>query len=119
MTTRISYYLLYGFAYALSLLPFWALYALADFCYLIVYRVFKYRRRVVWKNLTTSFPEKDESELRRIERDSYHWLCDYAVETIKLLSISSKALLRRIDFRGVEQLEQVFDRGQNCAAILQ
>ena len=70
------------------------------------------------KNLTTSFPEMSNQEIKRTERQFYRWLCDYAVETIKLLSISNKALLRRMEFRGVEELEKAFDRGQNCAAIL-
>lgn len=112
------YYLLYAIVYVLSLLPFRVLYCLADVFYLLVYYVIGYRRDVVWRNLTSSFPEKEEHELRRIERDSYHWLCDYVVETVKLLSISDRALQHRITFRGVDLLEQVFDSRQNCAAIL-
>ena len=115
---NISYKLLYGAVWLLSLLPFWVLYGIADCFFLLVYFVVRYRRKVVRRNLTSSFPEKSEKEVKRIERQFYRWLCDYAVETIKLLSISDKALLRRIEFRGVEQLEQAFDRGQDCAAIL-
>lgn len=118
MMKKVTYSLLYSVVYILSLLPFRVLYVLADFFYLVVYRLLKYRRQVVWKNLTSSFPEKDEATLRRIERASYHWLCDYAVETIKLLSIRDEHLLRRIEFRGVEELEKCYDEGQNCAAIL-
>ena len=40
------------------------------------------------------------------------------METVKLLSISNERLLRRIEFRGVEELEKCFDQGQDCAAIL-
>lgn len=115
---NILYKLLYGAAWLLSLLPFWVLYGLADGFFLLVYYVVRYRRKVVRRNLTSSFPEKDEKEVKRIERRFYRWLCDYAVETVKLLTISDRALLRRIEFRGVEQLEEAFDRGQDCAAIL-
>ena len=115
---KISYHLLHAVAYLLSLLPFWILYGLADFFFLLVYYIIRYRRKVVRKNLTTSFPEMSNQEIKRTERQFYRWLCDYAVETIKLLSISNKALLRRMEFRGVEELEKAFDRGQNCAAIL-
>ncbi len=115
---KLSYGLLYGTVYLLSLLPFRALYALSDGICFLMFRIVKYRRRVVWKNLKASFPEKTDEELRHIERDFYHWLCDYIVETIKLLSISHESLLKRIEFRGVEELEKCYDHGQNCAAIL-
>ena len=115
---QLTYRLLYGLTYAVSLLPFWLLYLIADFFFLLVYFIIRYRRKIVWKNLSTSFPEKSEAELRQISRQFYRWLCDYFVETVKLLSISNERLLRRIEFRGVEQLEECFDRGQECAAIL-
>ena len=115
---NLLYYLLYGFAYLISLLPFKVLYALSDCIWFLMYRVVKYRRKVVWKNLKASFPEKDDIELSCIEYEFYQWLCDYIVETIKLLSISDKELLKHIEFQNVEELEECYDRGQNCAAIL-
>lgn len=115
---NLSYRLLYGLAYCLSLLPFCILYAFSDVCYLLVYHVIGYRRKVVRGNLTSSFPEKNLEEIVKIEKQFYHWLCDYAVETLKLLTISHEKILRHIEFRGVEQLEDCFDKGQNCAAIL-
>ena len=118
MMKSISYHLLYAVIYMLSLLPFWILYGLADCFFLLVYYVVRYRRKVVRKNLTTSFPEMDAKAIKRIERRFYRWLCDYAVESVKLLSISDKNLLKRIEFRGVEEIEKVFDEGRNCAAVL-
>ena len=118
MMKKLSYHLLHGTAYVLSLLPLRLHYVLADAAFLLLYYIIRYRRKLVRKNLAVSFPEKSEDELRQVERDFYHWLCDYVAETVKLLSISDKALLRHIEFRGVEQLEQVFDEGRNCAAIL-
>lgn len=115
---KIAYYLLYGFIYALSLLPFRMLYLLSDGLYVLVFYVVKYRRKVVSYNLTSSFPDKNEKEIRQIELAFYHWFCDYIFETIKLLSISKEKLLHHIEFRGVEQLEECFDNGQDCAAIL-
>lgn len=118
MKKKLSYHLLYGTVYVLSLLPFRVLFALSDFFFLLVYHVAGYRRGIVRKNLTSSFPEKSEADIKQIEKRFYHWLCDYIVETVKLLTISDKRLLKRIEFRGVDQLENVFDEGRNCAAIL-
>ena len=115
---KILYMILHGLTYALSLLPLRVHYVLSDVIFLLVYHVLRYRRKLVRKNLADSFPEKSAPERYRLERQFYHWLCDYVAETVKLLSISDKALLRHIEFRGVDQLEQVFDEGRNCAAIL-
>ena len=115
---RLLYHLLYGLVYALSLLPFRLLYALSDGLFAIIYYMVRYRRKIVWKNLTSSFPEKGEAELRTTERQFYHWFCDYIFETFKLLSISDEQLLKHIEFRNVEEMERVFDEGRNCAAIL-
>lgn len=112
------YYILYGFCYLISLLPYRALYGLADFIYLWLYRVIGYRKKVVRKNLAEAFPEKDEKERRNIERKFYHFLCDYFVETIKLLSVSDKTLLKHLEFRNLEEVEQVFDQGRSAAGFL-
>ena len=115
---KLSYYLLRGMACLLSLLPFWVLYGLADCFFVLVYYVVRYRRRIVRRNLTTSFPELSLKEIQHTERRFYRWLCDYVVETVKLLTISDRSLLKRMEFRGVEAMEECFDRGQNCAAVL-
>ena len=112
------YYIIYGLVYLLSILPFWVLYGLADFLFIIIYYVARYRRKIVRKNLCNSFPEKSEKEIKSIERKFYRWFCDYLFETFKLLSISDKNLLKHIDFVGLERLEDAFDRGQDCATIL-
>lgn len=114
----MAYKIVHGLFYAISLLPYRALYCIADIFYIIIYYIVGYRKKVVRKNLSSSFPEKSRKELRAIERGFYRWLCDYAVEALKLLSVSDKTLLKHIEFRNVEELEQHFDRGQTCAAIL-
>jgi KDO2-lipid IV(A) lauroyltransferase len=94
----------------LSRLPLGALYVFADVAFLVVYYIAGYRRGVVRKNLQRSFPEKTQKELRRIEKDFFHFLCDYAVETIKLLTISEEEMRRRMTFEGVEEMEAELEK---------
>ena len=101
---NILYGVTYIMFYALSLLPFRALYIISDFMYILIYMLVGYRKKVVRKNIATSFPEKSSKELACIERRFYHWFCDYFVETIKLLSISPQQMSRHIEFRNVEEL---------------
>ena len=115
---ELLYQIVYLVFYLVSLLPYKVLYALSDVFYVLVYGVVRYRRGVVRQNITTSFPQKSKQECLRIERDFYHWLCDYFVETIKLMSVSKQEVLRHVEFRGIDQVEACFDRGQTCAGIL-
>ena len=115
---NILYYLVYGICYSISLLPFRLLYCLSDFIYLIMYRLIGYRRKVVRRNITTSFPEKTAEEHIVIERKFYHWLCDYMVESLKLLSISRKELDKRFILTNPEVITGTFEEGQSVAAIL-
>lgn len=108
----------YAALYLVSLLPYKALYVLSDLMYLIIHRVARYRIAIVRNNLSTSFPEKSQEELRDIEKGFYRWLCDYFVETVKLMTVSRKELLRHVEFRNTEEIEASFDRGQTCAGIL-
>lgn len=89
------YYILYGFLYLISLLPFRVLYFFSDGLYGLVYYIIGYRKKVVLNNLKIAFPEKTEKERIRIAKDFYHNLMDYVVETIKLISASEKEIFKR------------------------
>lgn len=112
--TRIVYY----FFYILSLLPLRILYGMADFEYLIIYHIIKYRRKVVNENIATAFPDKNKKEIRYIEKGFYHWFADYFFEAVKLLSISDRELRRRFKIVNSEEVEKCFQEGQDVATIL-
>lgn len=101
---KFTYYLFFSFGYLLSLFPLRVLYVLADALYLLLYHCVRYRRQIVRKNLSGSFPEKDAAEILRIEKDFYRFFCDYLVENIKLFSISRKEMMRRMTFSGVDEV---------------
>jgi lauroyl/myristoyl acyltransferase len=112
------YNIIYGIFYLVSKLPYRALYAISDIAYLVLYNIVRYRRDIVRRNITSAFPEKSLEECISIERGFYKWFCDYFVETVKLMSVSRQELLSRIEFRGIDKIEECFDRGQTCAGIL-
>ena len=115
---KILFYLLYGIAFLLSLLPSRVHYFLSDILYVILYHLVKYRKEVVRKNLTSAFPEKSEEEICKIEKGFYHFLCDLFAESIQQITISEKHFKKRITFKNVDQLEQVINDGQSIALDL-
>lgn len=90
----------------LSLLPFPVLYVISDVLFVISYHIVRYRRKLVRRNLKKSFPDKSDQALRIIERNFYVNLADYAVEMIKLFSITKKELSQRMSFVDVRIIEE-------------
>ncbi len=100
------YYIIYGFLYLLSLLPFPVIYLLSDFIYFLMYYVFGYRKETVIKNLRIAFPEKSDEEIKKISKRVFHNLTDTFIEIIKFISMSDKTFEKRChgDFSVIEDL---------------
>lgn len=111
-------HILYGLIWAFSFMPLWLLYGLSDLFYCILYHIVRYRRGVVRTNLRNSFPEKDEKEIRTIERRFYHHLCDLFVEMYKTWHISPSAIRRRCVFKHTDILQRYFDEGKGVVGVL-
>lgn len=106
------YYIIYPLLYLLSLLPFFILYLISDSIAFLLYRVFKYRKDVVLKNLEIAFSEKTAEEREKIAKKFYQYFTDTFIETLKFLSISKKQLLKRCT--GTFQLiNEMIDKGYN------
>jgi len=105
------------FLYLVSLLPFWFLYFLADMMFIVLYYITGYRRKVVWENLSNSFPEKTETELKRIEKKYYKYLADLIVEIIKLISISEQEITKRMCAVNTELMEHYFSQGKSILSV--
>jgi KDO2-lipid IV(A) lauroyltransferase len=106
------------FLYLISLLPFWFLYLISDVIYVILFYITGYRRKVVQDNLRNSFPEKTTEELQAIEKKYYHYLGDLIVETIKMITISKKEVLRRINLTNPELIEKYYNEGRSLIAAV-
>lgn len=89
----------------LSRLSLPALYKISDIVFFLSFYLVRYRRGLVARNLSTSFPEKPLEERKQIEKEFYKNLCDYAVESLKLVSMSKQELSRRMVFTNPELLE--------------
>lgn len=113
----ILYYLVFFFWFAASLLPLRLLYLFSDVLYFPLYHCFRYRRRIVRKNLLEAFPEKELLEIRKIEKGFYHYFCDYMVETVKLFSISEREIRKRMTFGGLEKMNEII-KNRDCIVYM-
>jgi len=115
---KILAYCCFALIWVTSIFPMWVHYIFSDIMYFILYRIAGYRTKIVRQNIQSAFPEKTPEELLRIEREFYHWFCDYLVETIKLMTISEKEMRRRMTFKGTEAIEQLWSEGVSCGVML-
>jgi len=93
-------------------LPLTVLYVLSDVMCLLLQHIIHYREKVVYGNLSRSFPEKDEAEIKQIANNFYRHLCDCVVETVKLLHISKSTMRERVQFANMALLEKAGQDGR-------
>lgn len=116
--SRVTYWCIWSVIWLYSLIPLRVHYAVSDLLYCLVYHVVKYRRNMVRRNLSESFPEKTAEELLKTEREFYHWFCDYIIETFVLASMSHKEMRRRVTYHNMEYIRELFDKGYNVALYI-
>ena len=114
----LLFIIVYPLLWCISILPFRLLYVLSDTVYVLVYYVIGYRKSTVRHNLEMAFPEKTAKERLRIEKDSYHHLCDMFLEMIKTLTISEKEIRRRFTFSNIEVYNELESKGKSIAMML-
>ena len=104
--------------YGMSYLPFWVLYGIADFLFVVLCYVVRYRYKVVSKNINESFPDKSEKDRKKIIRRFYRQFADYFVETIKLNHISDEQMRRRVTFEGIDVIDDMVAEGKSVVVYL-
>jgi KDO2-lipid IV(A) lauroyltransferase len=120
MQTVLYYIFIVPILYTVSVLPFPLLYILSDVFYFFTYYAIRYRKKVVFTNLRKSFPEKSETEINAIAKKFYASFCDVFLETIKILTISEKELLKRCSFsdEGKAVFNAYYEKKQNVIGVM-
>jgi KDO2-lipid IV(A) lauroyltransferase len=98
-------------------LPFWVIFGLADIFYVLLFYVFRYRRKIVHENLTKSFPEKSQEEIRQITKKFYHHLSDLGLETIKFNQMTEKQIDDRLKIHNLDIYEEYYNQGKSMIVL--
>ena len=114
----MTYHLLSFFLRLFSYVPFCLLYIISDGLYFLVYYIFRYRRRSVRKNLTESFPDKSEHDIKEIEKKFYSFFTDNMLESLKMFTISRKEMIQRVKFMNVEEVNALMRSGKSVSLFL-
>lgn len=101
----------------ISILPFWILYGISDFLYVITRYLIKYRKKVITENLQHAFPEKSEEAIKKIRNKFYRHFCDLWIEVVKMHSISNKSMQKHMRLIGVDKLNKHHDKGRSVVLL--
>lgn len=113
----IVYILFRCLVFLFRITPFWLLYRLSDFTYLLLYKIIGYRKKVVRKNLKNAFPEKTSAARKDIEEKFYQHLFDLLLESIKGFSLSKKTLQKRQQHITPELPQNIIHKGKSALIV--
>ncbi len=113
-----GYYALLSLVKILSYVPFRVLYVLSDILFVPFYFIIRYRRKIVRRNLTESFPDKSIDEIIQIEKKFYHFFIDMVLESCKLISITPEEIRKRIRFTNIEMANDQLMEGKSISLFL-
>lgn len=114
----MMYHLLRFFLKLLSYIPWRVMYGLSDGLFYLLYYMVGYRRKIVRKNLSESFPEKDLSDIKRIEKGFYRFFADMLLESCKLAFMSEDEIRERMKFKNVEAVNAKSRAGKSVSVYL-
>ena len=110
MFSKLLFYLV---LLPLAYLPIRVLYWLSDFNYFLIYKVFRYRKKIVFNNLRNSFPDKSDEEIAVLAKKYYHHLSDIASELILNMRLQPKKLFARYHVTNPEMTFKYYEQGKS------
>lgn len=114
----VIFYIIYGILWLISKSPFWLLYLLADFLYLVLYKLVRYRVKTVRDNLKLTLPHLSDKERKTIEQKFYNHLCDLFLEMIKTMTISKEELNKRFVYTNIDLIKTYEAKGKSIIIML-
>lgn len=114
---KAVYYIVYPLIWLISKLPFFVLYRISDLLFVIIFYVVGYRKKLVYTNIQTFFPEKSHQEILKIRRKFYLHFSDLLVETIKTFTISSATFDKHFTLSGTDVLDKLAQKKQSIITV--
>ena len=110
MSDTLSYTLQKFAINALSKAPLQMLYLCSSIAYYCAFYVIRWRRKLVYENLTNAFPDKSDKERQHMSQSHFRALFDTSVETLKTETLDMAELRERVSFENLELLEGLADQ---------
>ena len=100
-----------------SYLPLTVLYFISDVMFVLGFYLVRYRYQVVRHNAMKVFPDMEARAQHQMIKAFYRNLCDFAMESLKGMSISPEEIKRRVVIRDKQEVEKYFSQGQSVIIL--
>lgn len=114
----ISFYLIYGLLWLLTRLPIRALYFISDLVFPFFYYLIPYRKAVVKKNLSSSFPSWNKKKVNKTARKFYSYMIDSMMESVMFAFKPEKEMMKRFTYRNPEVCNNLFKKGKSIVLLM-
>lgn len=98
-------------------MPLFLIYRASDLFYFVIRFLIPYRKETIQKNIAHSFPEKSETERKRITKKFYRYFANLFAESIKNLTISESSLKKRLVVKNPEVMDKLKAEGKNVLLL--
>jgi Kdo2-lipid IVA lauroyltransferase/acyltransferase len=101
----------------LSDLSWKSIYRISSGLNFLVFKLFGYRKKVIFENLKNSFPKKGEEEIKAIATNFYQHFTDLILETIKYRSCTPAEVLERIQ-GDISLVDRLYEEKKNAVFLM-
>lgn len=115
---KLFYYLVLVWFRLISLVPLKVLFLLSEVVTFLVYRLVGYRKKVVFQNLTNSFPERTPEDIKRIARKYFRHLSVMIVENMYLRFVPKKRFSSMLNIEDTTLLDRFYKENKNLIIML-
>jgi len=117
MSKRLEFIIVFLLVQLFRFVPFFILYLISWAAYILVYYLWGYRKKIVFTNLTNSFPEKSPNEIKQIAKLFYLNFCDVLAEIVKGQTMSEHALIKRFRVLNPHLLNDLYIQNKSVISI--
>ncbi len=112
-------YLLFElFCRGISILPKRGIYLFADILFWLGYYAIGYRKKIVFKNLNNSFPEKSKRQIYKIAKKFYRHLADVMIENIVILYMKPSRVNKFVIFENINLIDDYYKQNKNITTMV-
>lgn len=102
----------------ISRMPLPILYVFSSLAFLLLYYIVGYRKKVVRRNLSRSFPAQDKKWLRQQEKIYYRYLADLLAENVKSLTASEAFIRKHCFFHDLSLFERLYREQKTFIVVM-
>lgn len=113
----IYYFFFRLFVFVLSLIPYERIFIISDILCFFVAKVFKYRSKIIDKNISIVFQNLSKENLDKIKKQFYRNLCDIFIETLKVYTLKPEKIKEIFELDFYENYKKYYERGLNVIYV--